>query len=184
MKPGKMVRPAAAPRRTTGGADLGKEASKEARRLAAVLLEVLAGARTPLQGAEALQVSLPRYYQLEARGLRGLLGACEARPRGRQPDAGKVVAALEQDKARLQRELARQQSLARLTQRVVGLSPPAAAPPRAAGKKGRQRKPVARALAVAARLKQEAAPPGDSGTSTSAATVDAEAAQPGRPAGP
>jgi hypothetical protein len=183
MKPGKTVRPAAAPRRTTGGADLGKEASKEARRLAAVLLEVLAGARTPLQGAEALQVSLPRYYQLEARGLRGLLGACEARPRGRQPDAGKVVAALEQDKARLQRELARQQSLARLTQRVVGLSPPAA-PPRAAGKKGRQRKPVARALAVAARLKQEAAPPGDSGMSTSTATADAEAARPGRPAGP
>ena len=184
MKPGKTVRPAAAPRRTTGGADLGKEASKEARRLAAVILEVLAGARTPLQAAEALQLSLPRYYQLEARGLRGLLAACEARPRGRQADVARTVAALEQDKARLARDLARQQSLARLTQRVVGISPPPAAPPRPAGKKRRQRKPVARALAVAARLKQEAAPSSDNGMSASLVPVEAEAARPGRPASP
>jgi hypothetical protein len=131
-----------------------------------------------------LHVSLPRYYQLEARALRGLLAACEARPRGRQADVSKVVAALERDKARLQRDLARQQSLARLTQRVVGISPPPAAPPRPAGKKGRKRRPVARALAVAARLKQEAASPGDNGMSESIVPIDAEAARPARPAGP
>jgi hypothetical protein len=181
MKTSKGPRPA---RRTTGGADLGREASKEARRLAAVILEVLAGARTPLQAAEALQLSLPRYYQVEARGLRGLLAACEARPRGRQADVARTVAALERDKARLAREVARQQSLARLTQRVVGISPPPAAPPRAAGKKRRKRKPVARALAVAARLTQEAAPSSDNGMSASLVPVEAEAARPGRPASP
>jgi hypothetical protein len=157
MKATQRPQPPRAPaRRTTGGADLGQEASKEARHLAAVLLEVLAGARTPLQAADALAVSLPRYYQLEARGLRGLLAACEARPRGRQADPQTTVAALERDKARLQRDLARQQSLARLTQRVVGLGPPAP-PPQATGKKRRKRKPTARALTVAARLQQEAA---------------------------
>ena len=56
------------------------------RRLAAVILDVLAGSRTPPQAAEALGVSLPRYYQLEARALGGLVAACESRPRGRQPE--------------------------------------------------------------------------------------------------
>jgi hypothetical protein len=65
----------------------GDGASREAKRLAAVLLDVLAGARTPPQAAEALGVSLPRYYQLEGRGLTGLVAACEARPRGRQANA-------------------------------------------------------------------------------------------------
>ena len=178
MKATQRPQPPRAPaRRTTGGADLGQEASKEARRLAAVLLEVLAGARTPLQAAQALQLSLPRYYQLEARALHGLLAACEARPRGRQADVAKVVAALERDKARLQRDLARQQSLARLTQRVVGIGPPPAPLPRAAGKKGRKRKPVARALTVATRLQQEAAavPSSDNGMSLTAARADTEA---------
>ena len=70
--------------RTTGGAALGQESSREAKKLAAAILEVLAGGRTPTQAAEALSVSLPRYYQLEVRGLRALLAACEPRPRGRQ----------------------------------------------------------------------------------------------------
>jgi hypothetical protein len=176
MKTGKGPGPGPA-RRTTGGAELGQEASKEARRLAALILEVLAGARTPQQAAQALQLSLPRYYQLEARGLHGLLAACEARPRGRQADVARAVAALERDKARLQRDLARQQSLARLTQRVVGISPPPPSPPRAAGKKGRKRRPVARALAAAARLKQEAAaaPPSDNQLSSAVARADTEA---------
>ena len=140
--------------RTTGGVALGQDVSKDAKRLAAVILEVLAGLRTPAQAAEALTLSLPRYYQLEARGLRGLLEACEARPRGRQPDPAADVSALRRDNERLQRELTRQQSLVRLAQRTVGLPPPAAPASKKKGKRPRRR--AARALTVAARLRQEA----------------------------
>ena len=52
--------------------------SREARQLAAVILDVLAGSRTPQQAADTLSLSLPRYYQLEARALAGLIDACEA----------------------------------------------------------------------------------------------------------
>ena len=132
---------------------LAPQASKEAKRLAAVILEVLAGVRQPSQAAEALQMSLPRYYQVETRALQGLLAACEPRPRGRQPQLAQELATLQQHNARLQREVARQQALVRVAQRAVGV--PAAAPaPKTAGKKKRQRK--ARALTVAARLRQEA----------------------------
>jgi hypothetical protein len=130
------------------------QASKEAKRLAAVILEVLAGVRQPSQAAEALQMSLPRYYQVETRALQGLLAACEARPKGRQPQLAQELATLQQHNTRLQREVARQQALVRLAQRAVGV--PAAAPaPKTTGKKKRQRK--ARALTVAARLRQETA---------------------------
>src|SRR5947209_17562740 len=60
--------------------------SREARQRAAAILEVLAGARSPTEAAQALGVSLPRYYLLEARALGGLLAACEPQPPGRQVD--------------------------------------------------------------------------------------------------
>jgi hypothetical protein len=132
------------------------QASKEAKRLAAVILEVLAGLRPPTQGAEALQLSLPRYYQLEARGLGGLLDACEPRPKGRQPNPAHEMALIQRENERLRRDLGRQQSLVRLTQRSIGLSPPPPPAPKSAGKKGRKRKPVVRALSMAAKLQQEA----------------------------
>jgi hypothetical protein len=141
-------------------------ASREAKRLAAVLLDVLTGSRTPLEAAQALGVSLPRYYQLEERGCRGLLMACESRPRGRQPDAQTEVAALRKENERLRRELGRQQSLVRLTQRTVGVPPPAAA--KATGKR-RQGKPRVRALRRAERLRRES----DDGAATEAAPVGA-----------
>jgi len=135
---------------------LAPQASKDAKRLAAVILEVLAGLRTLPQAAEALQMSLPRYYQLEARGLRGLLEACEPKPKGRQPNPARELAVTQRENERLRRELARQQSLMRLSQRSVGLSPPPPPEPKSSGKKGRRRKPLVRALSMAARLKQEA----------------------------
>jgi hypothetical protein len=112
-----------------------------------------------------LQVSLPRYYQVETRALQGLLAACEPRPKGRQPETAHELATLQQHNARLQREVARQQALVRVAQRVVGV-PPAAPAPKTSGKKKRQRK--ARALTMAARLRQEAAEadtPSDNGMS-------------------
>ena len=51
------------------------DASRGAKQLAAVVLDVLAGSRTPPQAAETLGVSLPRYYQLEAGALGGLVAA-------------------------------------------------------------------------------------------------------------
>jgi len=131
---------------------------KEAKRLAAVILEVLAGLRTLPQAAEALQLSLPRYYQLEARALQGLLKACEPKPKGRQANPAAGMAALQRENERLQRDLARQQSLVRVTQRSIGLSPPPppATTSKSSGKKTRKRKPLVRALSLAARLQQEA----------------------------
>src|SRR5262245_363708 len=107
-----------------GGADLGKDASREAKRQAAAVLEVLAGIRTPAQAATALEVSQARYYLLERRALEGLLQACEPRPKGRQRRSNDLPR-LQAENERLQREVARQQALVRVSQRSIGLAAPA-----------------------------------------------------------
>jgi hypothetical protein len=129
---------------------LRRAGGREAQRLAAAILEVLAGARTPQQAAEAVSVSLPRYYQLETRAMIGLVAACEPRVKGRQRTAQSEAAAAKKENDRLRQELTRQQTLVRLAQRTVGLSPAVAT------KGKRKRKPVVRALAAAARLREEA----------------------------
>lgn len=144
-------------RRARHSVPLAASQSKEAKRTGAAILEVLAGLRTPQQAAEALAISLPRYYQLETRALRGLLEACEIRPRGRQVDPGKEKATLEQENQRLKQEIGRQQALVRAAQRSVGLSPPPPPPPKPAGSKTRKRQAKVRALTLAAKLHQEVA---------------------------
>jgi hypothetical protein len=143
---------------TPGGVALGKEASREAQRLAAAILQVLAGARTPGQAAEALGVSLPRYFQLETRAMQALVAGCEVRPRGPGPSAAKELAALQRQHERLQRELSRQQTLVRLAQRTIGLAP-AKADAAAVGGKGsgkkRRRRAVVRALRAAQQLQEQ-----------------------------
>src|SRR6266852_4693846 len=134
-----------------GGAGWGEEVGREARRQAAAILEVLAGVRTPTEAAQALAMSLPRYYQVESRALRGLVAACVPRPKGRQPSAEGLVAALQREIERWRREAGRQLALARAAQRAIGLSPPA--PVKETGKKIRRR--AARALGVAAALRRE-----------------------------
>jgi hypothetical protein len=129
--------------------------SREAKQRAAAILEVLAGSRTPTEAAQALAVSLPRYYFLEARALQGLLAACESAPRGPAPDERRAQAALRAECERWKRECARQQALVRAAQRTIGLVAPA--PPVKAGRKRKPRQPVARALQAAARLQAEAA---------------------------
>jgi hypothetical protein len=154
------ARPAAKPsrlRHAPGGAGLGKDAGHEAQRLAAAILEVLAGVRTPSQAAEALGVSLPRYFQLETRAMQALVAGCEPRPRGPGHSAEKELAALKRQQERLQRELSRQQTLARLAQRNIGLPPPKTAADKPGGKdksKKRRRRPVVRALRAAEVLQQ------------------------------
>ena len=147
-------------RHTPGGVTLGKDASREAQKLAAAILEVLAGVRTPSQAAEALGLSLPRYFQVETRAMQALVVSCEPRPRGRTPSADQELAVLRRQHERLQRELARQQTLVRVAQRTIGLAPPAPSAKPAPGKKKRRR-PVVRALHAAAQLQrqsQEASP--------------------------
>ena len=161
-----MARPAAkrAPRpHTPGGAGLGQEAGREAQRLAAAILEVLAGVRTPSQAADVLGVSLPRYYQVETRAMQALVAACAPRPRGPGRSPAKELTALRRQQERLERELSRQRTLVRLTQRTLGLAPPPAAGKALSGKdqkdqkdksKKRRRRPVVRALRAAQALQQ------------------------------
>jgi hypothetical protein len=148
------------PTRTVGGLHLGRTAGAEAKRLAAAILEVLAGVRTTTDAAAAVGLSLTRYYQVEARALAGFLQACEPRPRGPGHSVERELTAARRDNERLQRELARQQALVRLGQRSVGLAAAAApAPAKTKGQKPRRRRPVARALQVAARLQTEPGSP-------------------------
>ena len=156
-------------RHQVGGSDLGKDRGVEAKRLAAAILEVLAGARTPTEAATALNLSVPRYYQVESRALQGLLQACEPKPRGRVRSIKTEVETLSKENQRLQRELTRHQALARAAQRAVGLSPPAPVVNKS-GKKPRKRR-VARALSVAERLKQETIP--TTGTATTSPSSEA-----------
>jgi hypothetical protein len=137
-------------RHTPGGVALGQDVSREAQKTAAAILEVLAGGRTPAQAAEALGMSLPRYFQLETRAMHALVKSCEAKPRGPSRSADKELAALKRQYDRLQRELARQQTLVRMAQRTIGLAAPAKPPP---GQKKRRR-PVVRALKAAVYLQE------------------------------
>lgn len=160
MKAGKRIAPTG-PKTLTG--------SREAKRQAAVLLEVLSGVRGPQEGSEALGVSLSRYYALETRALQGLVTALEPRPRGRQKTAESELESLRQDKQRLEQELGRSQALVRAAQRSLGLSASAAASRgkqgKLAGKDGkpgrrRRRSRVQRgAKAVAALRRGEASAP-------------------------
>jgi hypothetical protein len=154
-------------RHPVGGADLGKDRGAEAKRMAAAILEVLAGARTPTEAATVLGLSVPRYYQVEAQALRGLLAACEPKARGRVRTVETEVKTLHQENQRLQRELTRHQSLARAAQRAVGLAPPPAVVNKT-GKKPRVRR-VARALSVAQRLQAETPPASGAPTTPSEA---------------
>lgn len=146
-KPGRGRRPG-----PTGPTLLG--GSREARRLAAVILEVLAGHRTPADAASCLSVSVPRYYQLELRALEGLLSGCEPRARGRRVSPEREVEKLRAEVERLERASARSQALLRLSQRAIGV---AAAPSKkkAKAKGKRTRRPVARGLKAAKKLAAE-----------------------------
>ena len=132
----------------------------EAQRLAAAILDVLADVRSPPAASELLGISLPRYYQLEARALEGLVAALAPRPKGKQPSLEIRVKQLEKELEVARRACARQEALVRLTQRSVGLaalakpkSPPAATK---SGKSRKPRQPMVRALKAAQTLRAQA----------------------------
>jgi hypothetical protein len=150
--------------------------SRDAQRVAAVILEVLAGVRTPTEAATAVGLSLPRYYLWEQRALEGLVRACEPRPKGQVMSQRHQIAVLEKQVARLRQDCARQQALVRVSQRTIGLTAsgpstakPVAGHPRSgsagskadaktakvggSGKAKRKRRPVARALKAVSALR-------------------------------
>ena len=151
-------------------AQLQAPVSRDAQRVAAAILEVLAGVRTPTEAAAAVSLSVPRYYLWEQRALEGLVRACEPRPVGKAAHERHQIAVLEKEVTRLRQDCTRQQALVRAAQRTIGLagsgSPatkPAAKPGgKATAKTGdavagkakpkRKRRPVARALKAAAAL--------------------------------
>jgi hypothetical protein len=136
------------PRLQAGGA------SREARQLAAAILEVLAGVRTPAEAAQQLAMSLTRYYIVEGRALHGLVAACEPRPHGRVRTPASDLARLQRECEQLRRQCARQQALLRVAERTIGLSPaPPAAKAGGAPPRKRRRKPTARALKAAGVLR-------------------------------
>lgn len=134
--------------------------SPQARKQAALVLEVLGGLRTPAQAASAMGVAVNRYYQLETRALQGVVDALEPRPKGRQRKPEDEIAALKKDNARLKNELARTSALLRSTQRTIGV--PAAKKEKNEstkdGKRRRKRTPRVRALTHLKHLKQEPEP--------------------------
>jgi hypothetical protein len=131
-----------------------------------VILEVLAGVRSPTGAATALGIALPRYYVWEERAVQGLVAACEPRPRGRVVSPDRQLATLERELATARRDVARHQALARTAQRALGLPAAVEARPSAAGGKGksrdaptgtrsRRRRPAVRALRAARLLRGE-----------------------------
>jgi len=134
-----------------------KGGSRDARQTAAVVLETLAGAQSPVESAGVLGVSAARYYMIELRALRGLVEACEPRPRGPRVNPALEAERLQKDVARLEKDLRRQQALTRATQRAVGLVGLTAKAEKVPGrgKSGRRRKPTVRGLRAAQHLKSE-----------------------------
>jgi len=143
------------------------EGSREAKRIAVVVLEVLAGTCTTAEGAAALGITTARYYQLEARALQGLIAALEPRTRGPGQRPESRISALERERDRLARELARSQSLVRLAHRAIGIASPAPAKPaaggkaRGGGKKKRRRRTTARVRRVVGALREPPASPSE-----------------------
>ena len=126
------------------------------RRRAAAVLEVLGGAKSPVEAAACLGIALPSYYLLEARALEGLVSACEPKPRGRSAGGeGKTFQSLKRENDRLRQDLTRTQALTRAVQRAAGMqskedAAPANAPVR------RRRRATARALRAARELVPQA----------------------------
>jgi hypothetical protein len=131
----------------------------EVRRQASAVLEVLSGVLSPTDVAKALSLSLPAYYKLEARAVRGLIEACRPPGRGPRPAPEKEAQKLRRQCRRLQQDLQRYQALARAAQRAAGMPAPPKPKPDARGR--RKRKPAVRALKAIEALKRAPEAKGD-----------------------
>src|SRR5438046_1137093 len=84
-----------------------------AKRSAALILEVLAGLRTPSEASTALGVTAMRYYVLERRALEGMVQALAPRPKGKRRRPEDALQEAGREKVRLEREMGRLQALVR-----------------------------------------------------------------------
>lgn len=129
--------------------------TQRARQSASLVLEVLAGQRSPADAAHVLGVSVVRYYAIEGRAVTGLVSACEPQPRGRGPasDNERELGRLRQVQRSLQQEVARLQALCRSQRQVLGTPAPAKPVAASAGKPGKRRhRPRVRAASFSQRL--------------------------------
>jgi hypothetical protein len=124
----------------------------QGKRIAAVILEVLAGLRTVTAGAEALGITAMRYHVLERRALEGMIAALQPRPKGKRRRPEDALHELRREKVRLEREVGRLQALVRAAERSMRL-PPAPARGKKAGEGRRARRPQVRAEKTIALLR-------------------------------
>lgn len=99
-------------------------ADETMRRNAACVLEVLAGLRSPEEAARTLGVSVPTYYNLEARALHGLLHGCRTESPGRKLALEKKVRVAEARAAELERQLQRYRAVLRNARRAARILGP------------------------------------------------------------
>ncbi len=152
-----------------------QQITPEARRQAACVLEVLAGVRTPDQAAAALSISLPTYYNLETRALRGLIFSCTPQPPGRTLSLTRKLHVAEAKAATMEKQMQRYQALLRNAQRSAGLLP-VPPTPKDAGNSGRKKKkPAVRALRAIESLRRGDGTSDAPGKSEASASVVAEA---------
>jgi hypothetical protein len=128
-----------------------------------MVLDVLAGVRTPANAASALAVSQPRYLALETRALAGLLAGCERRARGPKCSPEREIVGLKRETARLERESARNAALLRIAQRALGLRAVVKPRPTKDARGRKRRKPSVRALRIAGALRVTPTPVADTG---------------------
>lgn len=161
MKGKSTTKKNSSPRRSPRGTSLGQGQDGEAKRRAAIVLEVLAGMRTPSEAAAALGLSVSCYYLLERKGLQGLLDGCQPQPKGAPgPGLERQLARLQKELDKSRQECLRQASLVRATERAMGL--PAVAKPVGPskansgkkGKKAKRRRPTIRAMRAAKTLRE------------------------------
>jgi hypothetical protein len=128
--------------------------SKDAKRMAALILETLAGLRSAPEASEAMGIALARYYVLEARALEAIIQAMEPRPRGRPRTPEAELERLRADVSRLEREVLRYQTLHRISQRAIGVPREESPAPRSArgARTVRARKKRSRGERVLARM--------------------------------
>jgi len=126
-----------------------------AKRSAALILEVLAGLRTPSEASAALGVTTMRYYVLERRALEGMVQALAPRPKGKRRRPEDALAEAGREKVRLEREKGRLQALVRAAQRTMGLPPPPSRE-KTKGDQRRRRRPQVRAVKAMALLRAPA----------------------------
>jgi hypothetical protein len=148
-------------RRVPRASGLGQGQNGETKRRAAIVLEVLAGMRTPSEAASVLGLSVSYYYLLERKALQGLLDGCQPQPKGVPgPGLERQLARLQKKLDKSRQECLRQASLVRATERAMGL--PAVAKPVGPskadsgkqGKKTKRRRPTIRAMRAAKTLRE------------------------------